>query len=338
MDYIVLDLEWNQGQKPRPKVDAPLFEIIEIGALKLNENFELVDIYESLVKPQIHHSMHKITADLVHLKMSDLKGGRPFELVAKEFLDWCGEDYTFCIWGVQDLTEWQKNMEYYHMSPLSNGPIPYYDVQKLYGIYSGDKKKRAALHNVVEAEQMVEEDVSFHRALGDAYYTARVLKHIANDDLLKMLSFDTYHIPADKRKQIYWKFDDYTKFISRGFYERAEMMGDKGVSCMKCIHCERSLRKKVPWFTPNNGKHYYTIAECRKHGLMKGKIRVRRSKDEKYYVIKTIKAISKQEAEEVLSKKKKQKDVKTSFYFLIGNYFFKSWKIISLDFKSTLST
>ena len=308
MNYIVLDLEWNQGHRSRPTVDAPLFEIIEIGALKLNKNFELVDVYESLVKPQVHKTMHKITADLVHLHMSDLKDARTFEVVAKEFLSWCGKDYVFCIWGVQDLTEWQRNMDYYHMPALSKGPIPYYDVQKLYSIYSGDKKKRQALHNVVEAENMMDEDVSFHRALGDAYYTARVLKHIASKDLLKMLSYDTYHIPLDKRRQIYHKFDDYTKFISRGFEERAEMMRDKGVTCMRCIHCERALCKKVPWFTPNNGKHYYTVAECRRHGLMKGKIRVRRTKAGQYYVIKTVKAISEQEAEEVISKKKKPID------------------------------
>ena len=36
MNYIVLDLEWNQGQKSRTNTDAPLFEIIEIGAIKLN--------------------------------------------------------------------------------------------------------------------------------------------------------------------------------------------------------------------------------------------------------------------------------------------------------------
>ena len=38
MNYIVLDLEWNQGQRPRLKEDAPLFEIIEIGALKLDKD------------------------------------------------------------------------------------------------------------------------------------------------------------------------------------------------------------------------------------------------------------------------------------------------------------
>ncbi len=305
MNYIVLDLEWNQGKRTQSEKEITFFEIIEIGALKLNEKFELLDVYESLIKPQIYSSMHKITAELVHLNMSDFKNARPFEIVAKEFLEWCGNDSIFCIWGVQDLTEWQKNMAYYHMPPLSRGPIQYYDVQKLYSIYCGDQKKRAALHNVVLAENMADEDVPFHRALGDAYYTARILQHIASEDLMKMVSFDTYHIPAGIKEQIYWKFDHYTKFISRGFLERSQAIEDKGIACVKCIYCERALRKKLPWFTPNNGKHYYTVAKCNEHGLMKGKIRMRRSKDGKYYVVKTVKAISEKEEATVLNKKKK---------------------------------
>ncbi len=308
MNYIVLDLEWNQGKKAQPDTDAISFEIIEIGALKLNEKFELLDVYESLIKPQIYNTMHKITAELVHLNMSDFKHARPFQTVAKEFLDWCGEDSVFCIWGVQDLTEWQKNMAYYHMPPLSKGPIPYYDVQKLYSIYCGEEKKRAALHNVVLAENMTDEEVPFHRALGDAYYTARILQHIASEQLLKMISFDTYQIPVNAKDQIFWKFDNYTKFISRGFLEKSRIIEDKGISCVKCIHCNTALRKKVSWFTVNNGKHYYTVAKCNEHGLMKGKIRIRRSKDGQYYAIKTVKAVSKEEATAVLDKKRSNKN------------------------------
>ena len=44
MNYIVLDLEWNQGSRPVPK-DVPTFEIIEIGAVKLDEQFHIVDTF-----------------------------------------------------------------------------------------------------------------------------------------------------------------------------------------------------------------------------------------------------------------------------------------------------
>ena len=37
-NYIVFDLEWNQGEAPAKRGDKTLtFEIVEIGAVKLNE-------------------------------------------------------------------------------------------------------------------------------------------------------------------------------------------------------------------------------------------------------------------------------------------------------------
>ncbi len=303
MEYIVLDVEWNQGEHKHSQV--PAFEIIEIGAWKLDDQFQMVDSYQSLIKPQIHNSMHKVTSELVGLTLEDIQDARPFTEVAREFLRWCGDDYIFCIWGVQDLTEIQKNMDFYDMEALSDGPIQYYDVQKLYSLAAGDGKLRSSLSNIVESEHMVEEEVPFHRALGDAYYTARILQRIADPKLLERVSFDTYHIPESRKEQIFWKFDTYTKFISQGYQEKAELLADKNVSCIRCIFCDKALRKKSPWFTPNNGKHYYAVAECPEHGLMKGKNRVRKTKEDQYFVIKTIRQVSEEEAEALMSRKHK---------------------------------
>ena len=308
MNYIVLDLEWNQGQRPDLK-DAPTFEIIEIGAVKLDGHFHIVDSYQSLIKPQIYDTMHKITAELVNLNMEDLQKARKFTEVAAEFLKWCGDEYLFCIWGVQDLTEFQKNMDYYQMKHLSNGPLKYYDVQKLYSLACEDGKVRTSLSHVVEEENLLEDEVEFHRAFGDAYYTARIFQKIQNADLLERVSFDTYRITESKKEQILWKFDKYTKFISQGYSEKAELMADKNVSCVRCIYCEKALRKKIHWYTPNNGKHYYTVAKCTEHGLMKGKLRIRKTKDEKYYVVKTVKHIKEAEAEQIISRKRKPETV-----------------------------
>ena len=52
MNIIVLDLEWNQhsgGRKERI-LDKPIFEIIEIGAVKLDENYNIVDKFSQLIK------------------------------------------------------------------------------------------------------------------------------------------------------------------------------------------------------------------------------------------------------------------------------------------------
>ena len=73
MNYIVLDLEWNQCNTGKePEVKMMPFEIIDIGAIKLNEDKVMVDEYNQLIKPTVYRHMHKITGDLIHLHMKFL--------------------------------------------------------------------------------------------------------------------------------------------------------------------------------------------------------------------------------------------------------------------------
>ena len=132
MDYIILDLEWNQGGDEHSGEEGLQFEIIEIGAVRLNPDKVIVGEFSQLIKPQVFHELHKITSRLIHMQMQELEHGRPFVDVMEEFLKWCGEDCIFCTWGPLDLTELQDNMRYYGMNPLANGPIRFLDVQKPY--------------------------------------------------------------------------------------------------------------------------------------------------------------------------------------------------------------
>lgn len=129
MNYVVFDLEWNQGNTGREEGAEKIpFEIIEIGAVKLNDKYVMINEFSQLVKPEVYHEMHQFTSRLIHLQMQELERGRPFREVAEEFLEWCGpEEYVFCIWGSLDLTELQRNMEFYGMAGLSEGPITFLD-------------------------------------------------------------------------------------------------------------------------------------------------------------------------------------------------------------------
>ena len=131
MNYIVFDLEWNQspigqaGEHPRMP-----FEIIEIGAVKLDENYSIVDEFSRLVKPRIYTKLHKIIKQMLSYDEKDLKrDGVPFKQACSEFLKWCGEDSVFCTWGPSDLYYLQNNMDFYYMDKL---PFPL----KFYNRYS----------------------------------------------------------------------------------------------------------------------------------------------------------------------------------------------------------
>ena len=53
MKYIIFDLEFNQSSNKEEKLDELPFEIIQIGALKLDENLEVISIFNELVKKSL---------------------------------------------------------------------------------------------------------------------------------------------------------------------------------------------------------------------------------------------------------------------------------------------
>lgn len=300
-----MDLEWNQSNHGKEEITKLLpFEIIEIGAIKLNYERKKIDEFSKLIKPQVYHEMHRITGRLIHLEMEQLEKGFPFVEVVEEFLKWCGEDYIFCTWGPLDLTELQRNIRYYGLEELSDKPIEFLDVQKLFSIAYEDRKSRRTLEYAIDFLN-IEKDIPFHRAFSDAYYTAKVLACL-DESVLKNYSFDVFHLPKNRKSEIHVIFDTYKKYISRGFDDKAEALADKTVSATKCYVCNKNLRKKIRWFSPN-GKHYYSVSYCDKHGFMKSKIRIRKSEDGRVYVVKTDKFITEAEIESIRNKQEKIK-------------------------------
>lgn len=313
MNYIILDLEWNQSNTGKEEIHKILpFEIIEIGAIKLNSRREKIDEFNELIRPQIYHEMHYYTKKLIHLQMEQLEKGRTFPEVMETFRNWWGEDYIFCTWGPLDLTELQRNIRYYHMEPIADRPFQFLDVQKLFSIAFEDKKSRRSLEYAIDFLE-IEKDIPFHRALSDAYYTAKILS-ILDENILGNYSFDVFHIPDNKEKEIHVLFNSipeetYAKYISRGFDDKIKAMNDKNVISTKCYLCQKNLRKKIRWFTPN-GKHYYSVSYCDKHGYMKSKIRIRKAENNEVYVVKTAKFISEEDVNNIQIKQEKTKQLR----------------------------
>ena len=307
MNYIVFDLEWNQSNTGKEKeVKEIPFEIIEIGAVKLDEEFNLVSRFNRLIKPQIYHEMHQITENLIHISIEELQNEEYFQDVAEEFLSWCGEDYTFCTWGPLDLMELQKNMRFYGIKPLADGPLKFYDVQKLFSISYEDRKSRRTLEYAIDFLNL-EKDIPFHRAFSDAYYTAKVLARI-DKSALSNYSFDIFTAPKSRKEEIKVIFDNYEKYISREFDSKSDALADREVMSIKCYLCRRNIKRKMKWFTVNS-KHYFCVGYCEVHGYMKAKVRIRKSEEDKVYVVKTTKFISEEEVDAIKEAKHMKKDI-----------------------------
>ena len=57
MKYIIFDLEFNQSSNKEDRVLQLPFEIIQIGALKLDENFKTISTFNELVKPTVYKTV-----------------------------------------------------------------------------------------------------------------------------------------------------------------------------------------------------------------------------------------------------------------------------------------
>ncbi|MBQ3517027.1 MAG: DNA polymerase III, partial [Lachnospiraceae bacterium] len=248
-----------------------------------------------------YKEMNRITGKLIHLNTKELNYGKSFTDTMKDFFEWCGEEYIFCTWGTQDLTELQRNMKYHEMPPLALRPFPYLDVQKLFSIaFDKDRKIRRSLEYAVEYLQ-IEQDIPFHRAFSDAYYTAKVMEAMEDVSIFENYSYDVFHVPKSRKDEVKVLFHDYAKYISKEFEDKTEAMQDREVISTKCYLCKKNLRKKIRWFAANP-KHFYSVSICDKHGFMKGKIRLKKSEDG-VYVVKTQKFISEDEVNEIIAKR-----------------------------------
>lgn len=302
MNYIVFDLEWNQSPGGKKNSDSHLpFEIIEIGAVKLNEKFETVDSFQRLIRPQVYNWIHDSIHEVIHVNYKDLMKGIPFPQAASEFLEWCGSEWFFFTWGNQDVMELQRNLKYYGMLSMLPGPVTYYDVQKIFGIRYEDRKSRRSLEYAIDSLGISKEQ-GFHRALADAYYTAEVMKLIEAEVIFPNSSIDVYQNPKNRKQEIHISYPTYNKYVSREFPDKEKIMKDREVNSTRCPVCHLPAKRKIRWFL-NNSKMYESISLCQEHGYVKGKIKIRRTEEDKFYAIKTLRNVTLKEAEELREKR-----------------------------------
>ncbi len=296
MNYIVFDLEWNQCPHG-PEYENPRipFEIIEIGAIKLNESFEIIDEFEGIVKPRVYKHLHNHIRQMLSYDETALRKGKPFEVVCKDFQKWCGSDYVFGTWGTSDLTQLQKNMDYYYMNTFEE-PFQYYDIQAIFGECHPDLGS-CRLEKAVAALDLPCNEC-FHTAINDARYTAYVFQKLSKKHLKDQYTYDCYHAPIDISHEIHAYHRNYAEHISRGFEEKMLLMEDKGITDFRCYKCKRKLNKKIKWFS-NNQNSYLGVGRCWYHGYQKGVIKFKFSNKGQIFAIKRISPIQKTEVETI---------------------------------------
>lgn len=306
MNYIVLDLEWNQCPTGKADENEKLpFEIIEIGAVRLDESLHETGRFREVVKPQVYQKLHFRTKEIVSLRAIDFESAKSFTEIIPDFFNWCGEHPSFCTWGPADLMELQRNLSYYNIPSPFAFPLIYFDIQKIFSIIYEDRKSRRSLEYAVNYLQ-IPTDIAFHCALSDASYTSLIMQHMSADQIQANSSVDYFRTPNNRRQEIYLHYDSYVKFVSKPFETKTQAMKDRIVTGTSCYICKKKIPKKIRWFSVGSS-NYYCVAYCNKHGFVKGKIRLRQRRDGRFYAVKTTKLISEEDAYAIREKKEIQK-------------------------------
>lgn len=306
MNYIVFDLEWNQGSKYHND-EVINFEIIEIGAVKLNNRFEEIDRFERLIKPEIYTQIHPIISNITKLSINDLEDKQGFVQVIKEFIEWCGDsyldDYIFCTFGSQDITELQKNMMYYCCYIPWTYPLIYVDVQKIFGYLKNNSYEQYSLEDA-SGSLGIKQDNAFHRALDDAIYTAMILKNINIEYVAQHFSIDYFNVPKEQKNEKELYVDNHSEYITMAYQEKEDIFKREDIYITKCPICHKKCRKKLRWFSDSS--KYTCIAICKEHGCLEGSIQTKKTGmlNEKYIGIKRIKNIDDDEMKAIFQRKK----------------------------------
>ena len=107
MNYIILDLEatcWkDRSIKPN--------EIIEIGAVKINEQGEILDEFCAFVKPKINPVLSDFCKALTTITPAEIDAADDYPNAIERFKKWIdiADDYLLCSWGFYDKSQFTKD-------------------------------------------------------------------------------------------------------------------------------------------------------------------------------------------------------------------------------------
>lgn len=197
MYFIIMDLEWNNSfNKATQKF---MNEIIEIGAVKLDSELNEVGVFSELIRPVISKKLRSRIKNLTNISNEEVRTGRSFAEVIKEFEEWIGDDAVVMSWGDTDLRTLLTNCKWFLKKDSIDFIKKYADLQKYCQCFINmENVQQAGLSYAAQCLEIDPEKYPHHRALDDSILSAECFKRVYNEE----------------------KFKEYIKFCDSNFYKR----------------------------------------------------------------------------------------------------------------------
>lgn len=260
MQYIVMDLEWNQPVSFHSSAykeigDQLLFEIIQIGAVKLNSRLRIAGEIDVLISPTYYKRLHPHVRRMTQLKQQDLDAAPAFTESLARFIKFCGKDSVLLTWGADDVSVLKQNAACF--APDVQLPKTY-NIQRYFADAFELGNSQKSLKSAMEQLGIQEEaDRTFHHALHDAYYTARVFQKLP--DPKKVLEFEQQprklgHTTTRRRFR-----------ITHTVLSVAAGLMHKDVLQPNCPACNQPA-VLITELIPQSPGRYVALCKCKKHG------------------------------------------------------------------------
>lgn len=273
MNYIVLDMEWNQPWPGSPSAQKVLpvqirGEIIQIGAVRVTEEQLVTDEFQVLVRPKFYRHLNRRVSKLTGIKENRLKEeGIPFPEAAERFRQWCGDDIVFLTWGFDDIGILRDNLRLFGMDESWTGR--WYNAQMIFNAQTDGSTAQKALKTAMEMFE-IEPSRPAHDALGDAYHTALIcamlnLKQGIEQYEQALKSHDNgFHgaqLPGCIARKVFYDYADKNAALEA-------MDGEENI----CPICGARMTG-TRWFA-QPGHRYMDLATCPEHGKFLIRIRM----------------------------------------------------------------
>lgn len=175
MNFIIYDLEatcCENNEFPREEM-----EIIEIGAIKINSDGNIVDTFDIFVKPMLHTTLTQFCKDLTTIKQTDVDNGKNFKEASDLFLKWISDDYSqeyaLISWGNFDKNQFIRDSQ---LSKLNSYWIKNcFNLKEKYSTEILNAKKQFGLQKALKKEGL-EFTGTCHRGIDDANNIAKIFK------------------------------------------------------------------------------------------------------------------------------------------------------------------
>ena len=227
MRYVIMDLEWN-GSYCRD-LNGYFNEIIEIGAVKLNDKLEIIDNFHQYIKPIISRKLTNIVKNLTNIQSIDFYNGIPFYLAAEFFEKWIKYDSSIVMtWGTTDLLVMLENCRYF----LGTDSIPflnsYADLQDYcqyrLNLHDGN---HLGLSKAAQILNINQDKYELHHALSDSQLSSDIFSNIYQKGTLRKFTKNA------KQKEFYDRIS-FKNVIIKDINNSLINKDDFNFSCLNC--------------------------------------------------------------------------------------------------------